>query len=308
MCAPDDKTYCLENNRMNTFEEHRPYLFGIAYRMLGSVMEAEDIVQDAYLRWREVKPDSIQSHRAFLSTVVTRLCLDQLKSAREKRETYIGPWLPEPLVTDITGPAQHLGDLESLSMAFMVLLESLSPVERAVFLLREVFDYDYAEIARMVDKEEAACRQILSRAKKHITANRPRFESTPEAHQAMLGRFLTACQQGDLDGLMSLLAEDVTSLADGGGKVAAARRPVHGRELVARLMLGLVALMTPDMYFEIAPVNARMAVIVRENGIPINVLNIETDGNVIYTLRSVANPDKLRHLYPADGSGSVQSQ
>lgn len=276
----------------NSFEEHRGYLFGIAYRMLGSVMEAEDIVQEAYLRYQNVPPESIQSPRAFLSTIVTRLCLDQLKSAREKRETYIGPWLPEPLLTE----SQHVTDLESLSLAFLVLLEKLTPVERAVFLLREVFDYDYAEIARMVDKDKAACRQIFSRAKKHIHANRPRFESTPEAHQAMLGRFLMACEAGDLDGLMNLLAEDVTSWSDGGGRVAAAIWPISGRSRVAQFWHGLVSKRPANMSFEITPFNGRASLMIRLDDQPYGVLTIDTDGQSIHAVRIIVNPDKLQHL------------
>ena len=203
------------------FESYRPLMFSIAYRMLGSVTEAEDIVQEAYLRYQAMPPDQIVSHKAFLSTIVTRLCLNQLQSARAQREAYIGPWLPEPVLTGVDerfAPPQHAELHESLALAFLVLLEQLTPVERAVFLLREVFDYDYAEIAAIVGKAEAACRQLFSRAKRHIAAGRPRFTPSPEAHRQIFTQFLRAVEQGELDGLMQLLADDVELWVDGGGK------------------------------------------------------------------------------------------
>ena len=182
------------------FEAHRPLLFSIAYRMLGSATEAEDIMQEAYLRYHAVSPEAIHSPKAFLSTLVIRLCLNQLESARAKREVYVGPWLPEPVLTgagDVTAlnapvpsPSQHAELHESISLAFLVLLEQLTPVERAVFLLREVFDYKYAEIAEILEKDETACRQLFSRAKKHIAEHRPRFKSTPEKHRQLLSQFM----------------------------------------------------------------------------------------------------------------------
>jgi RNA polymerase sigma-70 factor (ECF subfamily) len=191
------------------FEAHRPLLFGIAYRMLGDRAAAEDIVQEAFLKTRDAP--ALDSPKAWLSTVVTRLCLDQLKSARARRESYVGPWLPEPLPTD------DKIDRETISMAFLVLLETLSPVERAVFLLHEVFDYSHAEVADIVGKEEVAVRQILHRAKSHVVARRPRFSGSREQHQRLLMGFVQACTVGDVDGLKQLLADDVVSLSDGGG-------------------------------------------------------------------------------------------
>jgi RNA polymerase sigma-70 factor, ECF subfamily len=205
---------------METFETYRPLLFAIAYRMLGSAMEAEDIVQETYLRYQRASKDSIRQMKPFLTTILTRLCLDQLKSARAQRENYIGPWLPEPILTD-DGALITPNKDDSISMAFLVLLENLSPPERAVFLLREVFDYDYPEIAQIIGKEEAACRQLFHRAKKHITEHRPRYKSSPEAHQQITLRFMQAITEGDVNGLVSLLADEVALWSDGGGKVGA---------------------------------------------------------------------------------------
>src|SRR5262249_31056072 len=191
----------MDPTNLERFETYRPLMFSIAYRMLGSITEAEDIVQEAYLRYQAISPERIVSHKAFLSTVVTRLCLNHLELAKVQREAYIGPWLPEPVLTEIDERLTpgHQAELhESLSMAYLVLLEQLTPTERAVFLLREVFDYDYQEIAAMVGKEEAACRQLLSRAKKHIAEHRPRFKPTPEAHRQILNHFIQAVGSGEL--------------------------------------------------------------------------------------------------------------
>ncbi len=199
-------------NSVEEFETYRPLLFAIAYRMLGSAMAAEDVIQEAYLRYRSVPAETIVSLKAFLSTVVTRLCLNQLESARAQRETYIGPWLPEPLLTEHDAPLTPTDQIllhESLSMAFLVLLEQLTPLERAVFLLREVFAYEYAEIVDIIGKDEAACRQLFSRAKKHIAEHRPRFKPNREAHRQLLDQFLRAVDQGEMDGLMALTNDGV---------------------------------------------------------------------------------------------------
>lgn len=283
------------SNPTETFEQYRPLLFGIAYRMLGSAMEAEDMVQETYLRYQAVA--QVESPRAFLTTVITRLCLDQLKSAKVKREDYFGTWLPEPIHTD-DAPAQLVGNLESLSIAFLVILEQLSPVERAVFLLREVFDYEYAEISRMVNKEEATCRQIFSRARRHIHASRPRFESTPEEHNQIFGQFLTAIQGGDLSGLMTLLADDVASYSDGGGKRSAATRTVIGAERVASLLLGLVKRAAGEYTMEIQEVNGRLALIVYQNetGLPFTVFNFDISNGKVQAIQAILNPDKLKQF------------
>ncbi|HLV34008.1 MAG TPA: RNA polymerase sigma-70 factor [Spirillospora sp.] len=283
------------------FEQYRTLLLAIAYRMLGSAMEAEDIVQEAYLRYQATPPDTIQSHKAFLTTIVTRLCLDQLKSARVQRETYIGPWLPEPVLTGGDGaylatPAAYASQHESISMAFLVLLESLSPLERAVFLLREVFDYDYREIAHIVDREEAACRQLYSRAKKHIADNRPRFEPSPEAHQRILAEFMRIVENGEIEGLVNLLAEDVTWYSDGGGKVTAATKPIHGRQAVMDFIGGLLRLKPEGTTYEVAEINGAPGIMVRVKGRLYFIVSIESDGQQVRTIHAVANPDKLAHL------------
>jgi RNA polymerase sigma-70 factor (ECF subfamily) len=272
------------------FEAHRPTLVAIAYRMLGSAAEAEDIVQEAWLRWQASPRDTVRSDRAFLSTVVTRLCLDHLKSARTNRELYVGPWLPEPVRTD------SQVDPETISVAFLVLLESLTPVERAVYLLHEVFGYSHAEVAEMVDKEEATCRQLLHRAREHLQARRPRFAPSKQAHERLVVGFLSACASGELDSLKRLLAEDVTAWADGGGKAAAATRPVHGAEAVARMYIGIVKKAPPGVEVEIAEVNGWPTAVVRLNGAVFDVISLETDGERIHAIRAVLNPEKLARI------------
>lgn len=283
------------DRRLQTFEQHRPLLFSIAYRMLGSVMEAEDAVQESYLRYMATDADAIQSPKAFLCTVVTRLCLDQLKSARVKREEYFGPWLPEPLVTE-DAPDELLARHESISMAFLLLLETLSPVERAVFLLREVFDYDYPAIAQIVGKSEANCRQLYSRAKKHVHSGRPRFAPAPQEQQQLVSQLFSAMQRGDSDAFAALLAEDVELRSDGGGKAAAATHPLHGRATVMRFLLGLYNRRPPNSTIELTEVNGGPAWVVRVDGNLDNVMSFEWDAQGISAIRIVRNPEKLRHL------------
>jgi RNA polymerase sigma-70 factor, ECF subfamily len=285
---------------MDQFEEYRPLMFSIAYRMLGSVTEAEDIVQNAYLRYRQMPPSSITSPKAFLSTVVTRLCLNQLQSARVQRESYLGPWLPEPLLTtddDAQSPSKHAEMLESISMAFLVLLERLTPVERAVFLLREVFEYPYPEIAAIVAKEEATCRQIFSRAKKFIAEQHTRFTPSTEQHDQLLLRFMDAIQGKDLDGLTHLLASEVTMWADGGGKIrGAATRPLYGPQAVARFMIASLRFAQGTQAAEIMQVNGEPAILLREDGHPFVVVSITVVQQHILEIRVIGNPEKLRHL------------
>lgn len=282
---------------MDHFEDHRPWLLSIAYRMLGTVAEAEDVVQEAYLRYQAANRDDIREPRAFLTTVVTRLCLDVLKSARAQRETYYGPWLPEPLLTDEDSPASQVGRLESLSVAFLLLLEQLSPAERAVFLLREVFDYGYGEIAAIVGKDEAACRQLLHRARQHLHGNRPRFTASPDAQRQMLEQFLRVTEAGDLDGLTALLCDDIEIWSDGGGKVTAAARPVQGRDKAAKVFLGIARTAPPGLQFEIAQINGGPAALFRlADGKPYAVISLDIEADRIARIHILVNPDKLAHL------------
>ncbi len=294
----------------DSFEEYRSLLFAIAYRMLGSAMEAEDIVQEAYLRYCATPPDSIRTLRSFLTTIVHHLCIDHLKSAQVRRESYVGPWLPEPILTGDAAshlsPLGQITDRESISMAFLVLLESLSPLERAVFLLREIFDYEYAEIAQITGREETACRQLFSRAKKHIREQRPRFPASPKAHAQMVGRFMEACLAGNMDGLTSLLAEDVTVWSDGGGKVAgAARHPIQGRDKVARSIIGLLSRAPEGTTFEVIEANGLSALLIRVQGQIVGVLTLQVEGNFIRAVRNIANPDKLAHLHLPPTAGQT---
>jgi RNA polymerase sigma-70 factor (TIGR02957 family) len=287
----------------DTFELHRKKLFGVAYRMLGSASEAEDVVQDAWLRYSAVTDDAVRSPEAFLTTIVTRLCLDRLKSARATREEYVGPWLPEPLLTDgHAGPEQSAALAESVSLAFMVLLETLTPEERATFLLREIFEYDYDSIAEILGTSPANCRQLCHRAKVHLQDRKPRFREEARRKRELVGRFLTALRDGDAAAFTSVLAADVGLWSDGGGKVSAARRPILGREHVIQLMLG-IRRTAHSMGYDLTQIAMQ---IVDVNGEPALVLRIANRVDSIYTfefaadgisaLRIIRNPDKLRYI------------
>ena len=283
-------------------DELRPLMFSIAYRMTGSVGDAEDIVQEAVIRtYRAARQGTmVESLKAFVTTTTTRLAIDHLRSARVQREAYVGTWLPEPLLSDpAPGPAERAEMSDSLSLAFLVLLESLSPVERAVFLLREVFGYDYAEIARSVDKSEANCRQIFTRARRHIDQGRPRFEASRRQGTELTERFLAALSGGgDIEAFIGLLAPDVVMYGDGGGKAPAARTPIHGREQVARLLRGL-ARQAERWIAEVRPaqVNGQPGVIAYDrDGTLFGVIAFEYAGGQVQAIRSQINPDKLRHL------------
>jgi RNA polymerase sigma-70 factor, ECF subfamily len=286
---------------LETFQALRPKLFAIAYRMLGSAGEAEDLLQEAWLRFQAIDPTAVRSAEALLTTIVTRLALDQLKSARVQREYYPGIWLPEPVIT----PDQQLGGdpldevikLESISLAFLHLLETLSPEERAVFLLREVFDYEYKTIAEFLDKTESACRQLFHRAKSHMTAHRPRFPTSADEHQRVLTGFIHAVQTGDLAELMNLMAEDVASYADGGGKAAAASRPLYGRTTVARLIHGLSRFLRPEHQVLVLPINGRPGISIRTaDGEIINVIALDVADGKIQALHIMLNPEKLQYI------------
>ncbi|SRR5579871_539944 len=283
------------------FQQHRPLLFSLAYRMLGSAADAEDILQDAYLRFQSASLDGIEAPKAYLSAIVIRLCLNHLTSARARRGTYVGPWLPEPVLDaahpELTDPETRAVEADTISLAFLVLLEQLTPSERAVFLLREVFEYEYEEIAKTLNRSAAACRQLFSRARSHIADHRPRFQASPEEHRRLLDQFLRASRTGDLEGLTALLADDVTVWADGGGKVpGAALRPVHGRLNVARFLIGVTARFAPPGgRFAVVNVNGKPTLLVqRADGTPFAVVSIEVERGRIRTVWAIGNPDKLR--------------
>jgi RNA polymerase sigma-70 factor (ECF subfamily) len=264
--------------------------------MLGSVGDAEDAVQDTFVRWQREPRDEVRSLRAFLATIVVRLCMDQLRSARARREVYVGPWLPEPLVTagraDLT---ETVVLRESLSFAFLLLLEALSPIERAVFVLREVFDYDYAEIAEVVGKSQSNCRQIFHRAREHLHARQSRDEPTVEEHREISEQFLRATEAGDVPALLALLAEDVVSISDGGGKARAALQPIRTRDHVVRGFLGTLDRLRPDQVW-IDEVNGQPALVGAVAGRAFGVVLLELRGQRVQVLYAVVNPDKLREV------------
>jgi len=286
---------------VESFESYRPYLFAIAYRMLGSAMDAEDMVQETYLRYQATEPATIHSLKAYLTTILTRLCMDQLHLARRKRELYVGPWLPEPILTattsDTADPEKRVETQESISLAFLVLLEQLQPFERAVFLLREVFEYDFAEVATMLDKSEAACRRSFSRAKLHLASHRPRFPASPETHRQLLTAYFQAVQNGEMAALKDQLAEEVTLWADAGGKIKqAALRPIRGRDAVARFSLGTKRFWPENSRVELAEVNGQAALIIRVGSQVFSVLTIDVEQGRIQAIRIIANPEKLARV------------
>lgn len=287
-----------------TFNQYRALLFSIAYRMLSSASDAEDMVQEAFLRWLQASGDEVRSPKAYLSTVVTRLCIDQLRAARVQREVYVGPWLPEPIPT---GQRPELTDsailAESVSFAFLVMLANLGPLERAVFLLREVFEYDYAEVAAIVDKSEASCRQILHRAHLRLEGHRPRFDVSKEQQERVTSQFLRASTTGDLQGLLSLLTDDVVFTGDGGGKARAGLKPVSGPDKVARGILGSLRAMPPGVQARIEEVNGRAAIVGYLDGHPYGTMTLDVEGDRVRRVYAVVNPDKLRWLEPGMTSG-----
>jgi RNA polymerase sigma-70 factor (ECF subfamily) len=279
-------------DREQQFDELRPLLFSLAYRMLGVRADAEDVVQDAYLRWRSAKESEIRSPKSYLTTVVARLSLDALKAAHHKRETYIGPWLPEPLVEPLG--TQPIEMAESLSLAFLHLLESLSPAERVAFLLREVFEADYAGIAETLDSNEANCRQIVTRARQQLRDRRVRFPVDPARHKDALQRFLSACALGDPSHIMSMLAEDAVLYSDGGGKVAAALNPIAGADRVARFIAGLVQKGAARVDVEFVDVNGEPGALLLSETQPVSVLTIELgEDSRVTGVFIVRNPEKL---------------
>jgi RNA polymerase sigma-70 factor (ECF subfamily) len=280
------------------YEDLRPLLLSIAYRMVGSASEAEDIVQEAFLRFHREssKGTEIESPKAWLSTVTTRLAINHVQSARVQREDYFGTWLPEPILTNTeSDAAQHAETADSLSLAFLVLLESLGPVERAVFLLREVFDYGYDEIATIVGRSEDNCRQIAVRARRQVEAKKPRFEASRQKREELSRRFFDAVLDGDTDGLLHLLADDVVAYGDGGGKARAFPRPVYGREKVARLLSRARGVAVSTIRH--VEVNGQPgALLLDPDDRPVVVVSLDIADGLVQTVRAIANPDKLRHL------------
>jgi RNA polymerase sigma-70 factor (ECF subfamily) len=290
----------MNDAALSAFNEQRHLLFSIAYRMLGTVMDAEDMVQETFLRWQNSSREEIQSAKAWLSTVITRLCINHLNSARVQRETYVGQWLPEPLVTELSiDPAENAQLADSLSLAFLVLLENLNPTERAVLILREVFRYDFAEIALIVEKTEDNCRQILARARKHIETRRPRFDTSPEKAEELITNFQQAVLTGNMRDLVNMLAEDVVLVSDGGGKARAVLRPVLGADHVARLLIGATQKFgSKTQTLRNARVNGLPGSVSFEGDHAIRVIAFGLRAGPIQSLFIVTNPDKLRHLHP----------
>jgi RNA polymerase sigma-70 factor, ECF subfamily len=286
-----------------TFQRYRPLLFAIAYRMTGSGMEADDLLQDAYLRWQAVDPATVESAKAMLTTIVTRLAIDHLRSARVRRETYVGPWLPEPVAGadsahELAPDAAHsLLLTESLSTAFLLLLERLNPVERAAFLLHDVFDYDYEDVADIIDKSPANCRQIVRRAREHLR-NRPRFSADTDAQADLLQHFLQAAQQGEMTPLLEHLAADVTMWSDGGGKSPASPRPIHGVEKVLQILLNLYK-QTANVEARTTQINGQTGWLILVAGALRGVMTFSysrEEPERVDAIYLVANPDKLARL------------
>lgn len=285
---------------MDQFEQHRGLMSSIAYRMLGTVSDADDVLQEAYLRWQRTDQNSVTSAKSFLSATVTRLCIDHLRTVQRRREQYIGPWLPEPMVTELQDmKASDEVVAESLSMAFLMMLESLSPAERAVFLLHDIFEFDFDEVGRQIGKTSTNCRQICSRARKRLTRAESRFESDPDKAEEITTEFISACKTGDIDSLVTMMADDATLYSDGGGKVVAARRPIEGATNVARFLVGVAKKGTSGMDLKPVLVNSAPGIAVLHDGCCVRVFSLEFDEGRLKTICVVGNPDKLRHLQPA---------
>ncbi|MEV5420301.1 RNA polymerase sigma-70 factor [Streptomyces albogriseolus] len=282
------------------FEEHRPVLMGVAYRMLGRVADAEDVVQDAWLRWSGGDRTAVREPRGFLVRITTRLAVDRLRQIKARGETYVGPWLPEPCATDfgdtVTDTAERAVLADSVSLAVLVVLETLSPLERAVFVLREAFGYPYADIAAMLDRGEAAVRQLAARARRHVDERRPRYDVDPARRRDLTERFLDAAAGGDLAGLMELLAPDVRLVGDSGGKARAPLRVLDGADHVGRFFVGVAVKGLPDASVRMIELNGGPALLVLSGGKPDTVVQIDADGDRIRTVYVIRNPDKLAAL------------
>lgn len=282
-------------NAVAPFEQHRSLLLGLAYRLLGSMWDAEDVVQEAYVRWTRTDPSAIRQPRAFLITVVSRLALDQLKSARASRETYVGTWLPEPVATARLGPLDTTELRDTVSYATLHLMERLSPPERAVFVLREAFELPYTDIAEIIGNSVQSCRQVHSRARRRLGDGADRFHPSRADHSRLLDGFLQAATSGDLSGLREVLSDDVTAWTDGGGKVRAALRPVTGRVKVLAFLTGLISRYTVEQG-RIADVNDEPAIAITVDGSE-RFVTLDVRGGLIHGIYAVVNPDKLTHLH-----------
>lgn len=285
------------------FQANRPALKGLAYRMTGSLADAEDIVQDAYLRWQRIDSSEVENPRGFLSTTVARLCLDSLKSARARRESYVGPWLPEPLLGEDTLAADRSTELaEDVSVALMMALERLSPLERAAFILHDVFDYGYDEVAATLNRREDACRQLAARARSHVKAARPRYQPTADEHRRVVEAFLAAATAGDVDRLRATLAEDAVLYSDGGGRVVAALRPIRSAENIVRFLAGAAKKFPLPESARLVPclVNGAPGLVIEAAGTLVQTMAFEVRNGRIEAMFVVRNPDKL-------GAGSPRS-
>ncbi|WP_454831232.1 RNA polymerase sigma-70 factor [Pseudoxanthomonas wuyuanensis] len=293
-------------NTENAFETHRSRLFGLAYRLLGSRSDAEDVVQDAWLRWQQSDCASIRDPEAWLVTATTRLGIDRLRAARVQRQHYVGPWLPEPLEIDQTpDPGDRAELAEQVSLAFLATLERLGPEERAAFLLKEAFDYDYAQIASLLGQSQANCRQMVHRARERIQAGRPRFQVAPEQHRRLLERFMHAARVGDRTAIAALLSEDARLVSDGGGKAVAVIRPLLGAVRIARLFWAAYRRADPAVEWRMGTVNGEPAILRYRNGTLAAVMVAVSDGDRISELFSVANPEKIGPgVTPASGGAS----
>jgi RNA polymerase sigma-70 factor (TIGR02957 family) len=304
----------MNESRDALLEELRPRAFAIAYRMLGSVAEAEDVVQEALIRVNNSldQGERIESPRAYVATITTRLAIDELRSARVRRETYVGEWLPEPVVVDTREDPERQAEMaDSLSLAFLVLLESLSPEQRAALLLHDVFDYDYTEIADIIGKSEANARQLATRARRHVDEGKPRFEASKEKRDELAGRFFAAAKEGNLDELEALLSEDVVLKGDGGGKAPALARSLHGRDRVARTLRNWAKTgwVLPGLRLQPAEINGQSgALYLDADGAVLGAMVLDIAEGQIQGVNSVVNPDKLRHLGEVGDAWALMDQ
>jgi RNA polymerase sigma-70 factor (TIGR02957 family) len=291
------KTAITQPEAARSFTSHRSLLLAVAYRVLGSVTDAEDVVQDAWLRWCGIDVSMVVDKEGYLVRVVTRLAIDRLRSARVRRESYVGPWLPEPMLTS-PDVAEDVALADSVSTAMLLVLEMLTPTERAVFVLGEAFGYSTAEIARFVGRSDAAVRQIAHRAKQAVQARRHRYDSDPATRQLVTERFLAACRGGDLEALMAVLAPNVTMISDGGGFTGAPRKPIHGLEYVARAIVVLSRRRPDDSIVRMRQINGGPGIVISSGPTPVLAVTLHLVDGVIETVYVVSNPQKLAGVGP----------